>query len=367
MQFFSRFASGRRTTFAARAAFALSAALCLPDQQRTAAAADVPEVGVWIDHDGKGAIEIKPCGPALCGNIVWIKNPVNDQGQPLFDRRNPDEAKRNRPICGLPVIGNLRRMSDGWDEGWIYSPEEGSQYDLALKAASKDKLVVTGYKGVKLFSKTFTWTRAPADFQKCAGASETKAKPPVPTPKVAAPKPGDDKAVARKPAVNATAPATSDPALKKPAAAPAVAKSGAAPATKTTAAPATKPAQKSAAAPPAAAKKTAAQAAAPKANASAKAVAKPQPVSTTAAAGQGQVKKTEAKKSDAKKTAATRASSGQSALVPPKPTAAKKPATAANTADTGASSGDPSERKIAPKVPVKKQTAEEDEASSAAD
>ena len=90
MQFFTRFVSGRRRNLAAQAAFALGAALVLPELQ-DAQAAGPPEVGVWINHEGKGAVEIKPCGPGLCGNIVWLKTPGNDQGQPLIDRRNPDD------------------------------------------------------------------------------------------------------------------------------------------------------------------------------------------------------------------------------------------------------------------------------------
>lgn len=166
------------------------------------AVAQVPEVGVWINHEGKGAVEIKPCGPALCGNIVWLREPLNEQGQPLFDRRNPEESKRTRPICGLPVIGNVRRTSEGWDEGWIYNPEEGAQYDVYLRA-SGDRLTVTGYKGVKLFSKTFTWTRAPADLQRCeAAGKQTKAKPPTAPVKAAATPPGAE-APAKKPTAKA--------------------------------------------------------------------------------------------------------------------------------------------------------------------
>lgn len=188
MQFLSRFARARWSNLAAHAsAVTLGSLFMLPESHN--ANATPPEVGVWVDHDGKGAIEIKPCGPALCGNIVWLKNPLNDEGQPLYDRRNPTEARRNRPICGLPVIGNLRMMSEGWDEGWIYSPEEGSQYDLAIQASGPNKLIVTGYKGVKLFSKTFTWTRAPASLVKCDGSSQSKAPGTSPV-KAASPKPG---------------------------------------------------------------------------------------------------------------------------------------------------------------------------------
>ena len=127
------------------------------------------EMGVWINHTGKGAVEIRPCGTSgasanrLCGFIVWLKEPNKKNGEPLTDGHNPEAGKRRRTICGLPVLGSLQRVSGGWDNGWVYDPEQGSQFDAAIQLATRDRLVLTGYKGVKFFSKSFTWRRAPAD------------------------------------------------------------------------------------------------------------------------------------------------------------------------------------------------------------
>jgi uncharacterized protein (DUF2147 family) len=136
------------------------------------------EVGVWYNHSGKGAVEIRPCGATgrdadrLCGFIVWLKDPNNRRGEPLTDGYNADPAKRRRPICGLPVLGSLRPMSDGsWDQGWVYDPEQGKAFDAAIQLRSADRLILTGYKGVKFFSKSFVWKRAPADLPRCDGKS----------------------------------------------------------------------------------------------------------------------------------------------------------------------------------------------------
>ena len=124
--------------------------------------------GVWYDDTGDGAVEIGPCGNRLCGRIVWLKAPVAADGAPLTDGRNPDPNRRARPICGLDVIGDLRRQRNGsWDEGWIYDPKDGKSYDLELKLRGPDRLVVTGYMGVKFLSETFVWTRAPATIERC--------------------------------------------------------------------------------------------------------------------------------------------------------------------------------------------------------
>jgi uncharacterized protein (DUF2147 family) len=127
-----------------------------------------PVQGVWIDAKGEGAIEIGPCGEKLCGKIVWVKDPNDKNGKPLVDAYNPELAKKKRPICGLSVIGDLKRQPDGsWDTGWIYDPNEGKSYDLEVTAKSADRLQIKGYLGMKFMSETFIWTRAPANLQRC--------------------------------------------------------------------------------------------------------------------------------------------------------------------------------------------------------
>jgi hypothetical protein len=111
----------------------------------------------------------------LCGFIVWLKEPNNKYGQPLTDRYNPVASKQRRTICGLPVLGSLQRVSGGWDNGWVYDPEQGSQFDAAIQLSSRDRLTLTGYKGVKFFSKSFQWKRAPAGLQRCDQPREARA------------------------------------------------------------------------------------------------------------------------------------------------------------------------------------------------
>ncbi len=311
MQIFIRLAHSRSGKLTAGATLALGAALALISHP---AAAQVPDVGVWINHEGKGAVEIKPCGPALCGNIVWLRDPINDEGKPLSDRRNPEESKRTRPICGLPVIGSVKRTSEGWDEGWIYNPEEGAQYDVYLKA-SGDRLTVTGYKGVKLFSKTFTWTRAPADLQRCDGAKQTKAKPAAPLKPAApvnaatTPAPG---AAPAKPKPNTAVTPAPNPAQDKAATAP-------------KAAPAAKPATKATAKSPSAApSKAATTAKAP----SPKPAARPPQAATTKPGTATSTAATEKKKAPAKKAAAP-----GTAAAAPKGEAAKPAVAKKKTAD----------------------------------
>jgi uncharacterized protein (DUF2147 family) len=119
-------------------------------------------VGIWIDHTGRGAVEIVPCGQGgLCGRIIWMKQPLDETGHPRRDQLNEDRRLRDRPICGLQVIGDLKPMQDGsWDRGWIYDPEQGESFDVEVRLKTPNVLQVTGYKGLKFLSETFRWHRA---------------------------------------------------------------------------------------------------------------------------------------------------------------------------------------------------------------
>ncbi len=128
----------------------------------------VGPLGLWYDDSGKGAVEIKPCGPNLCGNIVWLREPTATSGQPVVDANNPDKSKRVRPVCGLQVLGNVKPQGDGtWDAGWVYDPKVGKSYDVAIELDGRDRLTVTGYKGIKLLSKKLTWTRVKTELPRC--------------------------------------------------------------------------------------------------------------------------------------------------------------------------------------------------------
>lgn len=144
------------------------------------AASDPKEVGVWYDDTGKGAVKIEICTPTtLCGKIYWLKEPIADDGKPKIDRFNPEPTMRTRPICGLPVLGDLEKISDGgFDNGWVYDPKEGKSYSVALDLVGPDTLKVTGYKGMRFLGKSFTWTRAPGDLPSCAPDAAS-----VPAPK----------------------------------------------------------------------------------------------------------------------------------------------------------------------------------------
>jgi uncharacterized protein (DUF2147 family) len=113
--------------------------------------AEASATGVWIDHTGRGAVEITDCGGKLCGRVVWLKNDAHND------------------TCGKQIIGNVKPVRGGkWDGGWIYDPEANSKYDVEITPLGADRLKVLGYMGSKFLSETMIWKRAPVDLKRCS-------------------------------------------------------------------------------------------------------------------------------------------------------------------------------------------------------
>jgi uncharacterized protein (DUF2147 family) len=185
----------------ARRSLRVTAAFAALALSPVAAEANTP-TGVWIDHTGRGGIEITDCGKALCGKLVWLKD------------------KSNAKACGTEIIGGVRPVGGGtWDGGWIYSPEKKQKYDVELKPVGGDKLRVVGYAGTKLFSRTMTWNRAPEGLERC-DAGETAAAAPV-APTAVATAAAQPAASVAPPPVQAAQKAEAKPATAAPAVQPA--------------------------------------------------------------------------------------------------------------------------------------------------
>lgn len=130
--------------------FLLSMAVQIP---RATAATPVTNE-VWL-MDSKVAVQMFDCD-----DLVWLVTPRNAQGVLSSDRRNPDIALRQRPLCGLTVLWALHpKGDDRWEGGWFYNPYDGKTYRVSAKLTSADLIVARVYVGIPVFGKTKTLQR----------------------------------------------------------------------------------------------------------------------------------------------------------------------------------------------------------------
>ncbi len=122
-----------------------------------AQAATVPE-GVWSLPKGKATVRITSCGDGVCATLVGLGKPLDKQGRPKVDKRNPDRAKRDRPVIGLSLLQGMAPSGEGW-AGTFYNPDDGKTYAGSLAPAGDGTLKLKGCVLGGLLCKTQVLTR----------------------------------------------------------------------------------------------------------------------------------------------------------------------------------------------------------------
>ena len=128
--------------------------------------------GLWINNKDVGkqkfAVMIEDCGNKLCGRLYWLKKPLSASGLPKRDKHNPNEALRDRPLCGLQILTGFQYAGDStWNAGEIYNPDDGLTFSSTMKLAPEGSLKIRGYVGISLFGKTLEWVRPTEEITRC--------------------------------------------------------------------------------------------------------------------------------------------------------------------------------------------------------
>ena len=116
--------------------------------------------GVWLTQEQDAHIRMAKCGPGYCGTIIWLRDSKDPQtGKPVTDEKNPDPARRNKPLVGTMIAINFVPAPDAankWN-GRFYNADDGNMYSGSLSPASATELSVQGCLGA--LCQTQTWTR----------------------------------------------------------------------------------------------------------------------------------------------------------------------------------------------------------------
>lgn len=121
---------------------------------------DLEVIGIWWNTEKDARVEIYRCGKKLCGRVVWLQTPLDDNGQKVKDVNNSDKSLRNREIMGMNVLeGFSFNGKDRWTDGTAYDPVSGNSYTSYLRLKDRNTLELRGYIGTPMLGKTVLWER----------------------------------------------------------------------------------------------------------------------------------------------------------------------------------------------------------------
>lgn len=97
--------------------------------------------GVWLRDNGNSKVRITPCGDALCGSIVWLR----DSGGPAH--------------LGQRVFYGMKPSGENSWRGNAHNPEDGKTYSGSM-TLSGNSLTTSGCVLGGLICKSVHWSRA---------------------------------------------------------------------------------------------------------------------------------------------------------------------------------------------------------------
>ena len=98
--------------------------------------------GTWLRETGESRVRIAKCGEALCGTVVWLKNPAESKskiGQRVFYDMMPNGA-------------------NAW-AGKAFNPEDGKTYSGKM-SLSGGTLTTAGCVAGGFICRSVSWSRA---------------------------------------------------------------------------------------------------------------------------------------------------------------------------------------------------------------
>jgi len=119
---------------------------------RASAQAAEDAFGVWLNPENQSNVEFYRCGEGLCAKVTKVSD-----GQKTDDK-NPDAAKRNRPIVGLVIMEGAKKSGDNKWSGTLYNRADGKSYSGTITVKSKSTLDLSGCVAL-VVCRTTTWTR----------------------------------------------------------------------------------------------------------------------------------------------------------------------------------------------------------------
>lgn len=109
-------------------------------------------IGIWLRDDSSARMRLAPCGIALCGTLIWLREPRND----IY---NPDQKERDQPLVGRRILSGMAQegQTGPW-KGSIYNPDDGRTY-IGTMSIDGSRLNVQGCVTGGVICSSMAWTK----------------------------------------------------------------------------------------------------------------------------------------------------------------------------------------------------------------
>lgn len=118
-------------------------------------------IGKYICGTGKDAykVEITKQTDGYKCQIFWVADPLDENGKPSLDTKNPDKSLRSVPMDRVVLFTGLKYNSEKkhWSDTKIYDPNRGIKVKVTISFDSPKVLKVRGT--VFGIGETVTWNR----------------------------------------------------------------------------------------------------------------------------------------------------------------------------------------------------------------
>jgi uncharacterized protein (DUF2147 family) len=130
----------------------MAASLCLAAPAAAAPAGATNIFGVWRNPKNSVHVEIKPCGDAACGYVIWANA-----------KAKADALEGSgKELVGMELLHDLSLKSGGSWRGKVFVPDMNMTLTGIATPISADQLEAKGCVLGRLICKTQKWTRISA-------------------------------------------------------------------------------------------------------------------------------------------------------------------------------------------------------------
>jgi uncharacterized protein (DUF2147 family) len=131
-----------KTSLALAAAAAAVLASAIP------AAASVPVDGVWRNPKNTVHVQLQPCGPTMCGTVVWAAPKAQAKAR-----------KAGQKLVGAQLFREFKPIAPNRWQGKVFVPDLNRTFSGTMTATAPTRMVGKGCLIGGFFCKEQTWVK----------------------------------------------------------------------------------------------------------------------------------------------------------------------------------------------------------------